>query len=289
MERAGPHAGSVAARVGVGLRAPHLAEVIAARPAVGWFEVHAENYMRSGPALAALLEVRRDYPLSLHGVGLSLGTAEGLDPAHLRALKDLVECCEPQLVSEHLAWSTTGGTYLNDLLPLPLTEETLAVVSRNLSLMQETLARRVLVENPSSYLRFRHSTIPEPEFLAELARRTGCGLLCDVNNIFVSAVNFGEDAADYLAALAGEAVGEIHLAGHSRGERSGRALLIDDHGSAVSEEVWALYRLALGRFGMVPTLVEWDKNLPPWSVLLAEARRAERVGEATLAADVHAR
>ncbi|HXM71034.1 MAG TPA: DUF692 family protein, partial [Thermoanaerobaculia bacterium] len=145
------------------------------------------------------------------------------------------------------------------------------------------------VENPSSYLRFRHSTIPEPEFLAELAQRSGCGLLCDVNNIFVSATNFGEDAADYLAALPGEAVGEIHLAGHCRGERSGRALLIDDHGSAVSEEVWALYRLALGHFGMVPTLVEWDKNLPSWRVLLAEARRAERVGEAALAADVHAR
>ena len=289
MERAGPHAGSVAARVGVGLRAPHLAEVRATRPAVGWFEVHAENYMGRGPAVAALLEVRRDYPLSLHGVGLSLGTAEGLDPAHLQALKDLVECCEPQLVSEHLAWSTTGGTYLNDLLPLPLNEETLAVVSRNVASMQETLARRVLVENPSSYLRFRHSTIPEPEFLAELARRTGCGLLCDVNNIFVSATNFGEDAADYLAALPGEAVGEIHLAGHCRGERRGRPLLIDDHGAAVSEEVWALYRLALRHFGMVPTLVEWDKNLPPLSALLAEARRAERVGEATLAADVHAR
>jgi uncharacterized protein (UPF0276 family) len=275
--------------VGVGLRAPHVAEVLGTHPVVGWFEVHAENYMRSGPAAAALLEVRRDYPLSLHGVGLSLGTAEGLDPTHLQALKDLVERCEPLLVSEHLAWSTSGGIYLNDLLPLPLTEETLAVVCRNVVLMQETLARRVLIENPSSYLRFRHSTIPEAEFLAELAERTGCGLLCDVNNIFVSAANFGEDAAAYLAALPSEVVGEIHLAGHFVTERSGRRLLIDDHGAAVSEEVWALYRLALERFGMVPTLIEWDKNLPPWGVLLAEARRAERVAEAALAADAHAR
>jgi hypothetical protein len=183
----------------------------------------------------------------------------------------------------------TGGTYLNDLLPLPLTEETLAVVCRNLSLMLETLARRVLIENPSSYLRFRHSRIPEPEFLAELARRTGCGLLCDVNNIFVSATNFGEDGAGYLAALPGELVGEIHLAGHCRGEGVGHRLLIDDHGSAVSEEVWVLYRLALERFGMVPTLIEWDKNLPPWSVLLAEARRAERVAATALAADADPR
>jgi len=288
MERARPVAGSIAAHIGVGLRAPHIAEVLASRPAIGWFEVHSENYMGRGPGFAALMKVRRDYPLSLHGVGLSLGTAEGLDRAHLYELKELVERSEPFLVSEHLSWSVTGGVYLNDLLPLPLTEETLAVVSRNIALMQETLGRRVLIENPSSYLRFRHSAISEPEFLAELVRRTGCGLLCDVNNIYVSCTNFAEDTAAYLAALPSEAVGEIHLSGHFRSERRGRALLIDDHGAQVSDEVWALYRLALERFGMVPTLIEWDKNLPPWAALLAEARRALEVAESILAADADA-
>ena len=288
MERTRLVADSIAANIGVGLRAPHIAEVLASRPAIGWFEVHAENYMGRGPGFAALMKVRRDYPLSLHGVGLSLGTAEGLDRAHLQALKELVERSEPFLVSEHLSWSVTGGVYLNDLLPLPLTEETLAVVSRNIALMQETLGRRVLIENPSSYLRFRHSAIPEPEFLAELVRRTGCGLLCDVNNIYVSCTNFAEDAAAYLAAFPGEAVGEIHLAGHFRSERRGRALLIDDHGAQVSDEVWALYRRALERFGMVPTLIEWDKNLPPWAALLAEARRAQEVAESIMAADADA-
>jgi len=288
MERARPVAGSIAAHIGVGLRAPHIAEVLASRPAIGWFEVHSENYMGRGPGFAALMKVRRDYPLSLHGVGLSLGTAEGLDRAHLYELKELVERSEPFLVSEHLSWSVTGGVYLNDLLPLPLTEETLAVVSRNIALMQETLGRRVLIENPSSYLRFRHSAIPEPEFLAELVRRTGCGLLCDVNNIYVSCTNFAEDTAAYLAALPSEAVGEIHLSGHFRSERRGRALLIDDHGAQVSDEVWALYRLALERFGMVPTLIEWDKNLPPWAALLAEARRALEVAESIMAADADA-
>ncbi len=288
MERTRLVADSIAADIGVGLRAPHIAEVLASRPAIGWFEVHAENYMGRGPGFAALMKVRRDYPLSLHGVGLSLGTAEGLDRAHLQALKELVERSEPFLVSEHLSWSVTGGVYLNDLLPLPLTEETLAVVSRNIALMQETLGRRVLIENPSSYLRFRHSAIPEPEFLAELVRRTGCGLLCDVNNIYVSCTNFAEDAAAYLAAFPGEAVGEIHLAGHFRSERRGRALLIDDHGAQVSDEVWALYRRALERFGMVPTLIEWDKNLPPWAALLAEARRAQEVAESIMAADADA-
>ena len=288
MERTRLVADSIAADIGVGLRAPYIAEVLASRPAIGWFEVHAENYMGRGPGFAALMKVRRDYPLSLHGVGLSLGTAEGLDRAHLQALKELVERSEPFLVSEHLSWSVTGGVYLNDLLPLPLTEETLAVVSRNIALMQETLGRRVLIENPSSYLRFRHSAIPEPEFLAELVRRTGCGLLCDVNNIYVSCTNFAEDAAAYLAAFPGEAVGEIHLAGHFRSERRGRALLIDDHGAQVSDEVWALYRRALERFGMVPTLIEWDKNLPPWAALLAEARRAQEVAESIMAADADA-
>lgn len=274
------------AKIGVGLRAPHLAEILATRPAIGWFEVHPENYMGDGPALARLLAVRRDYPVSLHGVGLSLGSANGIDREHLGRLKAVVERVEPFLVSEHLSWSVADGRYLNDLLPLPYTEEALDVVSRNVTTAQDTLGRRILVENPSAYLRFRESTIAEPEFLAELARRTGCGLLCDVNNIFVNCTNFEADAADYLERVPREAVGEIHLAGHFRSERQGRPLLIDDHGSAVCNEVWALYRRAIERFGLVPSLVEWDKNLPPLAALLAEARQAER---AAGAADAGAR
>jgi uncharacterized protein (UPF0276 family) len=280
---------TIATKVGVGLRAPHLAEILATRPPVGWLEVHPENYMGGGPALARLLAVRAHYPLSLHGVGLSLGSAEGVDREHLVRLKTLVAETEPFAVSEHLSWSVTEGVYLNDLLPLPYTEETLDIVSRNVSFVQDFLGRTILVENPSAYLRFGTSRIPEHEFLAVLARRTGCGLLCDVNNIFVSAVNFGLDAAAYLERIPPDAVGEIHLAGHFRSERRGRQLLIDDHGSTVCDEVWALYGRAIDRFGMVPSLVEWDKNLPALAELLAEARKAEAVAASTLVADVSAR
>ncbi len=273
---------AIPALMGIGLRAPHLAEIIAARPAIGWFEVHAENYMGGGAAPAQLERVRRDHALSLHGVGLSLGSAEGVDAAHLARLRRLVERFEPARVSEHLSWSVASGAYLNDLLPLPYTEETLAVVAANLERAQEALRRALLLENPSRYLRFRHSTIPEPQFLAELVRRTGCGLLCDVNNIFVSARNLGFDAMAYLEALPAGAVGEIHLAGHAAVMRDGEALLIDDHGAPVAPEVWALYGAALRRFGLVATLVEWDKNLPDLPVLLEEARKAERAAAATL-------
>jgi uncharacterized protein (UPF0276 family) len=288
MERQDRAEGAIATLVGVGLRGPHMTEILATRPALGWFEVHPENYMGNGPALSRLLAVRRDYPLSLHGVGLSLGSAEGLDADHLRRLKELAAQTEPLLVSEHLSWSVVDGAYLNDLLPLPYTGATLELVSRNVATAQEALGRQILVENPSAYLRFRDSPIPEPEFLAELVRRTGCGLLCDVNNIFVSCTNFGLDAAAYLDALPADAVREIHLAGHFRGERRGRPLLIDDHGAAVSSEVWALYRRALERFGMVPSLIEWDRQLPAWPVLLAEARTAERVAQSALAGDADA-
>lgn len=272
----------IAGAIGVGLRAPHLAAFVADRPAIGWLEVHAENYMGGGAAPAQLDAIRCDYPLSLHGVGLSLGSADGLDEAHLLRLKNLVERYEPCRVSEHLAWSMAGGTYLNDLLPLPYTEESLAIVARHVARAQEVLGRKLFVENPSSYLRFRHSTIAEPDFLAELVRRTGCGLLCDVNNIYVSATNLGFDAASYLDALPPMAVGEIHLAGHAAVTRAGAALLIDDHGSPVPPPVWALYGSALRRFGAVATLVEWDKNLPALPVLLDEARKAERAAHATL-------
>jgi uncharacterized protein (UPF0276 family) len=261
--------------VGIGLRAPHVAEIVATRPSIGWLEVHTENYLGGGPAPRALDRIRREHAVSLHGVGLSLGSAEGLDRAHLARVTNLVRRIEPVLVSEHLSWSIAGGAYLNHLLPLPYTEETLALVAGHVTEVQDALGRPLLVENPSSYLRFLHSPIPEPEFLAELARRTGCALLCDVNNVFVSCRNFGQDPAAYLDALPACSIGEIHLAGHARNDAEGRIILIDDHGSPVSEEVWTLYARALERFGPKPTLIEWDTDIPTLPVLLDEARRAE--------------
>ena len=261
--------------VGVGLRLPHMAEIAATRPQIGFLEVHAENYMAETLALDRLLELRRDYPVSLHGVALSLGSAEALDRDHLARLKALIEQVEPVLVSEHLAWSAIGGVYLNDLLPLAYTEASLELFCRHVEEAQEGLGRRLLIENPSSYLRYRLSQIPEAEFMTEIARRTGCGILCDVNNIYVSAFNFGFDPIAYLQALPVEAIGEIHLAGHHAAE--GVDILIDDHGSRVAEPVWQLYAAALRRFGPVLTLIEWDTNLPAFGVLLEEARRAEEV------------
>ena len=267
---------ALAGRVGLGLRAPHLAEVAATRPAVEWWEIHAENYLGGGLARRQLETVRRDYPISVHGVGLSLGTADGPDRRHLARLRRLVDGLDPPLVSEHLSWSITGGAYLNHLLPLPYTEESLAILSDNVEIAQATLGRRLLVENPATYLRFRHSPIAEPEFLAELARRTGCGLLCDVNNVYVSTQNFGLDARAYLDALPPAMVGEIHLAGHARNDADGRTILIDDHGSRVAPPVWELYEYALERFGPAPTLIEWDTDIPPLATLIDEASRAAR-------------
>ena len=273
-ERAGR--GPVPAKAGVGLRFPHHRAVIDNKPAVAWFEVHTENYMGGGAPLRDLATIRRDYEISLHGVGLSLGSAEGLDPGHLARIRDVMERVRPALVSEHLSWSISDGVYLADLLPLPMTEEALATVCRHVDQTQGYLRRPLLVENPSSYLRFRHSTIPEWEFLTAVAARTGCGILCDVNNIYVSAANHGWQASEYLTALPASAIGEIHLAGHSVRElKGGRRLRIDDHGSRVIPEVWQLYSQALSRFGPVPTLIEWDTNLPPLETLLDEAARAE--------------
>jgi len=271
-------------RAGIGLRAQHVGELLATRPAVPRLEVHPENYMSGGAALASLEAVRREYPVSLHSVGLSLGTAGDIDARHLTRLKSLVDHIEPCLVSEHLSWSTAGGAYLNHLLPLPYTEETLAVVTAHIHEVQDALGRRILIENPSSYLRFRHSSTAEPHFLAELARRTGCGLLCDVNNIYVSARNLGLDAASYLDALPAQVIGEIHLAGHAGNDADGRVILIDDHGSPVAAPVWDLYEKALERFGPVPTLIEWDTDIPELAVLLAEAGIADRM----LSEDDHA-
>jgi len=264
---------------GIGLRLPHAAEIAAVRPRLAFLEVHAENYMAETVALDWLLELRRDYPVSIHGVASSLGGAEELDRIHLGRFKALIEQVEPMLASEHLAWSAVGGAYRNDLLPLPYTEESLDLFSRHVTEAQEALGRPLLIENPSSYLRFRHSTIPEEEFLAETARRTSCGILCDINNIYVSARNFAFDPIAYLDALPAEAIGEIHLAGHHVADDTD--ILIDDHGSRIAQPVWELHAAALRRFGLVPTLIEWDTNLPPLNVLLGEARHAQEL------ADVH--
>jgi uncharacterized protein len=266
-------------QTGIGLRAPHVAGIMASRPPLPWLEAHAENYMGGGTHVSALESIRREYPVSLHGVGLSLGTAGDLDQGHLGRLQALVARIDPCLVSEHLSWSISGRAYFNHLLPLPYTEESLAVFARHVEETQEALGRQLLIENPSSYLRFRHSTIPEPEFLTELVRRTGCGLLCDVNNIFVTASNLGLDAVAYLDAMPAAGVREIHLAGHCRNHADGQTILIDDHGSPVAEDVWRLYAHALRRLGPVPTLIEWDTDVPALDVLLDEARHADRVAE----------
>lgn len=272
--------GQIPAKAGIGLRFRHHQPVAEAPPDVAWFEVHTENYIGGGTVPRYLDAIRCDYPVSLHGVGLSLGSADGLDAAHLARVRSVVERVEPGLVSEHLSWSISAGTYLADLLPLPLTEEALTIVCRHVDQVQAHLKRRILIENPSTYLQFRHSTIPEWEFLAQVAQRTGCGILCDVNNIFVSACNHDWDAQIYLAALPREAIGEIHLAGHSIRELGqGRTLRIDDHGSRVAPPVWALYREALARFGPVPTLIEWDTDVPALEVLMEEAAIAGAILE----------
>ena len=224
---------------------------------------------------AYLDTIRRDYPIALHGVGLSLGSAEGLDLVHLQRIRQVIERFDPGMVSEHLSWTVVGGAYLADLLPLPMTEETLDVVCRHVEQTQEYLKRQLLIENPSSYLQYRHSSIPEWEFIAALAERTGCGILCDVNNICVSSFNHGWDPFAYLAGLPADAIGEIHLAGHTvRQLATGHTLRIDDHSTRVAAEVWTLYENALARFGPRPTLIEWDNNIPLLAMLLEEAAHA---------------
>jgi len=259
---------------GIGLRAPHLAEVARDRPETGFLEIHAENYLAGSPALQTVERLRQDYEFSIHAVGLSLGSSDGLDEAHLARVVQLVKRLEPTLVSEHLSWSVFGGRYFNDLLPLPYTDEALAVVVRNMQRLQDALGRQVAIENPSCYLGFAQSTLNEPAFLAELVRRSGCGLLLDVNNIVVTAHNLRLDPRQWLN-LPGEAISEYHLAGHAVNDADGQPILIDDHGSRVGEGVWALFGEVVQRFGARPTLIEWDTDLPALDVLLDEAARAD--------------
>jgi hypothetical protein len=272
-------AADIPTRAGVGLKAQHYEDILGERPDLGWFEVHAENYMGAGgPPHHYLEAIRRDYPLSLHGVGLSLGAAGPLDEAHLARLKAFCERYEPGLVSEHLAWSSHGGTFFNDLLPLPYTRAAVQRVSAHVARLQEALGRRILLENPSTYVAFESGEMSEIDFLAEVAARSGCGLLLDVNNVAVSASNQGFAPEDYLDAFPLQAVGEIHLAGHARDrDEAGALLLIDAHDRAVDDRVWALYARVIARGGLKPTLIEWDNDVPAWPVLFAEARIAERV------------
>ena len=265
----------IPATAGIGLRAPHMHCFLETRPALDWVEVHSENYFGLGIPFDYLLRVRERYAVSLHGVGLSLGSTDPFDREHIAALKALVERVEPGLVSEHLSWSSVGGRHLNDLLPLPYTEEALAHLVARVTQAQELLERQILVENISSYLESTASRIPEWAFLAELARRSGCGILLDVNNIFVSASNHGFDPYRYLHGIPRSTVVEMHLAGFTRKRFEDGEILIDTHNRHVAPEVWRLYDAAVARFGATPTLIEWDTDLPSLDELLMEARRAQ--------------
>ncbi|TIU92928.1 MAG: DUF692 domain-containing protein [Mesorhizobium sp.] len=266
---------AIPATAGIGLRSPHIGEMLTRRPSAGWLEVHAENYMGDGAGVDALERLREIYPLSVHGVGLSLGSARGVDHDHLQRLRKVCERFQPDLVSEHLAWSVADGAYLNDLLPLRYDEEALAIVARNVETVQDTLKRQVLIENLSAYLAFADSSTNEAQFLTELVARTGCGLLLDVNNVQVSAHNLQYDARAFIDTLPAEAIGEIHLAGHATNQVGTDTVLIDDHGSRVPPVVWTLYQHAIDRLGPRPTLIEWDTDVPVLDVLLGEAMWAD--------------
>jgi uncharacterized protein (UPF0276 family) len=270
---------SLPLRAGVGFKPEHFAAIDAARQPVGFFEIHAENYMGAGgPPHAMLKRLREDYALSIHGVGLSIGSMQALDRNHLARLKSLCDRYEPRSFSEHLAWSSHDNVFLNDLLPLPYTQATLTRVVEHVDEVQSFLGRRMLLENPSTYLIFEESTMAEVDFLREVARRAGCGLLLDVNNVFVSATNHGLEARDYLASFPLNRVGEIHLSGHAATtDETGATLLIDAHDSPVADPVWALYEEVIERIGRVASLVEWDNDVPDWPVLRLEAEAAETV------------
>jgi uncharacterized protein (UPF0276 family) len=264
------------ASAGIGLRAAHQTQVLSQSPDVAWFEAHTENYFAGGGAqVECLSSIGERYPLSLHGVGLSLGSTDPLNARHLARIKRAIDRFAPALVSEHLSWSSVNGRFANDLLPLPYTEEALRHVSGRIAQAQDALGRRLLIENVSSYVTYRCSTLAEWEFLAAVAVESGCGILLDLNNIYVSAHNHGFHCNDYLEGIPAGAVGEFHLAGHTRIDQGGESLLIDTHGSPVSDAVWDLYRRALRRFGPLPTLIEWDTDIPSLEVLQAEARHAD--------------
>jgi uncharacterized protein len=267
------------ARAGVGFKPAHFRDIVAAAQSVGFFEVHAENYMGAGgPPHAQLAALRERYALSVHGVGLSIGSMQPLDRDHLARLKALCDRYEPESFSEHLAWSSHDGVYFNDLLPLPYTRQTLAQVCEHIDEVQTALGRQMLLENPSAYVRLIDSTMPEAAFLAEVSERTGCGLLLDVNNVLVSATNYGVEPLCYLESFPLDRVKEIHLGGHDACvDDAGAPLLIDNHGSPVANAVWRLYARVIARTGAIATLIEWDNNVPDWRTLRAEAIAAQNI------------
>ncbi|MGO9697826.1 MAG: DUF692 domain-containing protein [Xanthobacteraceae bacterium] len=271
------------ASAGVGFKPQHFKDIIAAPQPIGFFEVHAENYMGAGgPPHAQLGALRARYALSIHGVGLSIGSMQPLDRDHLARLKVLCDRYQPESFSEHLAWSSHNGIYFNDLLPLPYTLNTLARVAQHIDEVQSALGRTMLLENPSSYIRLADSMIPEVEFLAEISRRTGCGLLLDINNVFVSAKNHHTSPLSYLESFPFNQVKEIHLGGHQEEtDQGGAVLLIDDHGSPVADAVWTLYQHVVGRTGPIPTLIEWDNDVPDWPILRDQALVAANILIAT--------
>jgi hypothetical protein len=272
-----PH-GPIPPRSGIGLRAEHYRELVERRPPLAFIEVHSENYFGAGGAPLYFLEqARAQYPLSLHGVGLSLGSSDPLNLEHLRKLKTLIQRFEPALVSDHLSWSSVGGEFFNDLLPLPYTEESLAHFSARVTQVQDYLGRELLIENPSSYLQYTESAVPEWEFFGEIARTSGCGLLLDVNNIYVSSQNHGFDAYRYLQTLPAAAIREIHLAGYTVNRYPEGEMLIDSHNALVSEPVWDLYAHSVRQIGPRPTLIEWDTDLPPLEVLVGQAELANTI------------
>jgi uncharacterized protein (UPF0276 family) len=266
---------------GTSFKHGHLSAILADGPSEGFFEVHAENYMGAGgPPHRMLAAIRENYPVSVHGVAMSIGGPDVLDEVHLARFRDVVNRYEPALVSEHLAWSSHGGTFLNDLLPLPYTKQTLDAVCSHISQVQDMIKRPILLENPSTYVAFASSTMSETGFLRAVAQHTGCGLLLDINNVFVSANNHGFSASEYLADFPLEQVGEIHLAGYSEQlDDEDELLLIDSHDRAVADPVWKLYADLIARIGPTPTLIEWDSNLPDWHVLRAQASMARQVME----------
>jgi len=277
---------SLSTKAGVGLRLPHLAEVVATRPPAAWFEIHPENFLANPHASELLLDLARDYPISVHTVGVSIGSAGGIDRAHLKRVRALIDRVDPVLISGHLAWSTHAGEYLNDLLPLPYDEETLRLVSRHIDEVQDYLGRAYLVENPSSYVGFGASIMTEVQFLSELVDRSGCRLLCDVSNIHLSAHNMGFDPYRYIDGLPAAAIGELHLGGFTAEDDEGNpgsALLVDTHAARIAEPAWKLHAHALRRFGPKPTMIEWDNDIPPFATIMAEAATAD----AALTLDIH--
>lgn len=272
--------------IGIGLKPSHYEEILQGDHGLNWFELHPENFMgQGGLPHKCLSEIRADYDISMHGVGMSLGSAGGVNSEHLARLKTLVDRYQPAQVSEHIAWSHgASGIFHNDLLPLPYTFESMEILCRNIDQVQDALGRQILVENPSAYMQFEHSEMPEPQYIAEVQKRTGCGLLLDVNNVYVSGVNNEFDPESYLDDYPLFAVGEIHLAGHSKESIVGGTLLVDDHGSEVADDVWQLFQYVTEKLQRpVPTLIEWDTDVPEFSRMLVEVEKANSLSQASLA------